>query len=226
MSDAPTGERAAPRIRRQALRALKPGARLAYDAPRVAASFPVGDPARAGETGLGSGLAISLRAAREAAGLTVAELAARAGVAKPTVYRIECRATTARPHVVRRLSAALGRAPWTIAEFGPALRVAGLGRPAAPLPVAPVQDSGAAPERPPVDDAGRAGSLASPRACYGLWRVHLRTEASSTHQAARRRAGRRARRRGTRARPRRIRQGGTSALACAAVPARRLSASP
>jgi DNA-binding Xre family transcriptional regulator len=60
---------------------------------------------------------VPLEEARLDRGLTVAALAARAGVSEATIYRLARGATEPRPHVVRRLSAALGRGPGEIVEF-------------------------------------------------------------------------------------------------------------
>ncbi len=61
--------------------------------------------------------AVPLEEARLDRGLTVAELAARAGVSEATIYRLARGATEPRPHVVRRLSVALGRGPGEIVEL-------------------------------------------------------------------------------------------------------------
>jgi hypothetical protein len=106
------------------VRARDSRARLTYGTPRIEASYPAPDHATGAITD-----PVPLHDLRLRAGFSIPALSRRSGVSVSTIHRVERRATTPRPRVVRALSAALGVAPWQVAEFQPVVCTVGLPQP-------------------------------------------------------------------------------------------------
>jgi DNA-binding XRE family transcriptional regulator len=110
-----------PRTRQPAYRVIREDgsrARLAYGTPRIEASYAASD-----------GEAVPLKDVRADRGVSIVALAQRSGISVSTIHRIEHGETVPKPRVVRALSAALGIAPWQVAEFQPVVATVGLPQP-------------------------------------------------------------------------------------------------
>jgi hypothetical protein len=115
----------AQRLAHHVIRVEGSSPRLAYRTPRIEASYPAVDGASESVVE-----PVPLRELRARSGISLPTLARLSSVSVSTIHRVEHGETVPRPRVVRALSAALGVAPWQVAEFQSVLARVGLPRPA------------------------------------------------------------------------------------------------